>query len=107
MELSKQEMELFLHLPGPDQKISFTKRFSIVLRGSKLIFKTGNGITQTGNGIIFATSRPLIRNFLLQNVFHLFQWVQYLILKQEMELSKQEMELSKQEMELFLPLPGL
>ena len=65
-----------------------------------MIFKTGNGITQTGNGIIFATSRPLIRNFLLQNVFHLFQWVQYLILKQEMELSKQEME-------LFPPLAGL
>ena len=30
---------------------------------SKLVFKTGNWIIQTGNGIISPTSRPLIKNF--------------------------------------------
>ena len=48
MELSKQEMELFLHL----QKTSFTKCFSFHPRGSKLICKTENRIIQTGNRII-------------------------------------------------------
>ena len=115
MELSKQEMELFLPLPGlwsknffykmslifskglkidfqnrkwncpnrkwnhfshfqaSDQKTSFTKCVLFVPRGSKLIFKTGNGIVQTGNGIISPTSRPPIKKLLLLNVFYLFQ----------------------------------
>ena len=117
MELSKQEVELFLlikklilqnvfHLfqgfqnkflnrkwnyPNRkgnyfsyfqvfDQKTSFAKCLSFVPSGSKLIFKTengiiqtGNGIIQTGNGIISPTSRPLIKKLLLQNVSHLFQ----------------------------------
>ena len=67
---------------------------------SKLIFKTGNGIIQTRNGIITPTSRPLIKKLLLQNVSHLIKGVQN-------QFSKQEMELSKQEIELFLPLPGI
>ena len=65
-----------------------------------LIFKAGNGIIQIGNGIIYRTSRPLIKKLILQNVSYLFQGIQNWF-------SKQEMELSKQEMELFLPLPGL
>ena len=61
-----------------------------ILRGSKLIFKTGNGIIktrngiiqkgngiiQTGNGIISPTFRPLIKKLLLHNVSHLTQGVQ-------------------------------
>ena len=142
MELSKQEMDLFLPLPGlgsknifykmflncskgfkinfqnrkwnypnrkwnyfthfqaSDQKTSFTKDFSFDLRSSKLIFKTGNGIIQTGNWIISPTSRPLIKKLLLQNVSHLFQGFQNWFPKQEMELSKQEIE-------LFIPLSVL
>ena len=69
-------------------------------RGSKLFFKTGNGIIQQGNRIISPTFRPLIKNPLSQNVFHLIKGVQN-------KFSKQEMELSKQEIELLLPLPGL
>ena len=88
------------HFQASDQKISFTKCFSYDPRGSKSIFKTGNGIIQTGNGILSPISRPLIKKLLLQHIFYLFQsfknW-----------FSKQEMELSKQEMELFLPHPGL
>ena len=82
------------------KKTSFTKHLSFDPRGSKLIFKTGNGIIQTGNGIISPTSWPLIKKLILQNVSYLFQGVQN-------QFPKQEMELSKQEMELFLPLPGL
>ena len=118
MELSKQEMELFLPLPGfwsknlfykrffiwskefkinfqnrkwnypnmkwnyfthfqvSDKKTCFTKCFLIDPRSSKLIFKTGNGIIQTENGIISPTFRPLIKKLLLHNVSHLFQGVQ-------------------------------
>ena len=99
-KLSRQEMELFLPLPGLRSKYFFYKCFSFDPRGSKIIFKTGNGIIQTGNGIISPTSRPLIKKLRLQNVSHLIQGVQN-------KFSKQEMELSKQEIELFLPLPGL
>ena len=65
-----------------------------------MIFKTGNGIIQTGNGLISPTSRPLIKKLLLQKNSHLFEGVQN-------KFSKREMELSKQEMELFHPLQGL
>ena len=34
-----------------DQKTPFTKSSTFEPRGSKLIFQTGNGIIQTGNGI--------------------------------------------------------
>ena len=88
------------HFKVSDQKTYFTKCFSFDPRGSKLIFKTGNGIIQTGNGIISLISKPLIKKLLLQNVSHLFQGIQNWF-------SKQEMEISKQEMEFFLPLPGL
>ena len=42
----------FTHFQTSDKKISFTKCSSFIPRGLKLIFKTGNGIIQTGNGII-------------------------------------------------------
>ena len=62
--------------------------------------KTGNGIIQTGNGIIYPIFNPLIKKLLLQNVSQLYKGVSNWI-------SKQEIELSKQEMELFIPFPGL
>ena len=49
MELSKQEMDYFFHLQASDEKTSFTKCYPFVLRCSKSIFRTGNGIIQTGN----------------------------------------------------------
>ena len=90
----------FSNFQASDQKTYFTKCFSFDPRGSKSILKSGNGIIQTGNRIIFPPSRPLIKKLILQYVFHLIRGVQHWF-------SKQEMELSKQEMELFLPLPGL
>ena len=60
-------MELFLLLPGPRSKNSFTRCYSFILRGSKLIFETENRIIQiiqTGNGIISPTSWPLIKKLL-------------------------------------------
>ena len=66
----------FSHFQTSNKKTSFTKYLSFDPRGSKLIFKTGNGIIQTGNGIISPTSRPLMKKLLLQNVSHLIQGVQ-------------------------------
>ena len=122
MELSKQEMELFLSLPvlwsknffykmiliwskrfninfqkrkwnypnrkwnyfsqcqASEPKTSFTKCFLFVPRVSKLIFKTGNGIIQTGKRLISPTSGPLIRKLLLQNVSHLIQRVKLIFI---------------------------
>ena len=97
---SNRKWNFFSHFQTSAEKTSFTKCFSFDPRGPKLIFETGNGIIQTGNGIISPTSRPLIKELLLQNIFHLFQGAQNWF-------SKQEMELFKQEMEIFLPLPGL
>ena len=57
----------FSHFQASDQKSSFTKCFSFDPMGSKIVFKTGNGIIQTVNGIICPTFRPLIKKFLLQN----------------------------------------
>ena len=51
----------FSYFQASDKKIPFTKCFTFDPRGSKLFFKTGNGIIQTGNGIISPTSRPLIK----------------------------------------------
>jgi len=66
------------HFQASDQKTSFTICFSFDPRGSKLIFKTGNRIIQTGHGIIYPASRPrpLIKKVLLQNVSNLIQGVQ-------------------------------
>ena len=75
MKLSKQEMELFLPLLGSGQKTSYTTSSSYLPRRLKLIYKTGNGIIQTGNRIISPTSRPLIEIPLLPNVSHLVQGV--------------------------------
>ena len=53
----------FTHLQASHQKTSFTQCSSFIPRSTKLIFKTGNRIIQTGNGIISPTYRPLIKNF--------------------------------------------
>ena len=66
----------FSHFQASDQKTSFPQRFSFDPRGSKLIFKTGNGIIQSGIGIISPPSRPLIKKLILQNVSHLSQRIQ-------------------------------
>ena len=62
------------HFQADDQKTTFTKCFSFTPRS--LIFETGNRIIQTGNGIIYPISRPLIKKLLLQSVSNLFQGVQ-------------------------------
>ena len=53
----------FSHFQASNQKTSFTKYFSFDPMGSKLIFKTGNGI-------ISPSSRPSIKKLLLHNVYH-------------------------------------
>ena len=58
----------------------------------KLFLKTGNGIIETGNGIILPTYRLLIKKILLQKFFYSTQRVQTKFWKQEIELLKQEME---------------
>ena len=58
----------FSHFHASDQKTYFVRCFSFDPRGSKLIFKTENGIIQTGNGIISPPSRPLIKKLILQIV---------------------------------------
>ena len=58
------------------KKKFFTKCCSFVPRGSKLISTTGNGMIQTGNGIISPISGPLMKKLLLQNVSHLIKGVQ-------------------------------
>ena len=58
-----------------DWKTSLTNCFSFTPRSSKLIFKTRNGIIQTGNRIISPTSGPLIKKLLLQDVSHFSQGV--------------------------------
>ena len=60
-EIEFQNMNYLSHFQASDQKISFTKCFSFSPRSSKLIFITGNGIIQTGNGIIYPISRPLMK----------------------------------------------
>jgi len=53
----------FSNFQASDRKTSFSTSFSNDPKGSKSIFKIGNGIIQTGNGIISPTSWPLIKNF--------------------------------------------
>ena len=65
LELFKQEMELLLPLPGLWSKNLFYTILSMLTKESKLVFKTENGIIQTGNGIISSTSGPVIKKLLL------------------------------------------
>ena len=90
----------FSTFQASDQKTPFTKCFTLDSRSSTLIFKTGYGIIQAGNGIISLTSRHLIEKLLFQHHSHMIQRVPN-------QFSKQEMELSKQEIELFFQPPGL
>ena len=66
------------------QKTSFTTSYSYIPRHSKLSFKTGIGIIQTGKAIIFPTFRPLIE-FFFQCVSHFYLEVQHWFSKQEVE----------------------
>ena len=52
MELTKQEMELFLLFLTSEQKTHSPKYFAFLPWIPKPVFETGNGIIQTGNGII-------------------------------------------------------
>ena len=97
MEIFKQEMELFLTLPGLWSNNFFYNIISILTKEFEIYFQNRKC---TGNRIISPTFRPLIKKLLLHNVSHLVQGLQNWF-------SKQEMELSKQEMELFIPFPGL
>ena len=49
---SNRKWNYFSHFQTSAEKTSFTKCFSFDPRGPKLIFETGNGIIQTGNGFI-------------------------------------------------------
>ena len=94
MELSKQETDLFFHFQASDQKSSFTKCFSFIPRGSRLIFQTGNGIIQTRNGIIHPTSWLLMKKNSFTKFYSIDLSGPTLIFKTGyMELSKQEMEI--------------
>ena len=44
-----RKLNYFSHFQVSDQRTSFIKRFSFGPKFSKSIFKTGNGIIQTGN----------------------------------------------------------
>ena len=66
LNYSNREWNSFSYFQVSDQKTSFTKFYSFSPRSSKLIFKTGNGIIQTGNEIISLASTPLINKLLLQ-----------------------------------------
>ena len=52
----------FSNFEASDQKTPFTKCFTFDPKGSKLIFKTGNGIIQTGNGFIYVMLINIKRN---------------------------------------------
>ena len=58
-----------------------------------MVFKTGNGIIQTGNGIISPISWPLIKKLILQKVSNFYNGVQNWCWKEEMDWCKQDMEL--------------
>ena len=64
------------HFQASNQKTSFTKCFSFIPRSLKLIFKTGNRIIQTGNGIIYPIFRPLIKKLPLHSVSHFYRGLQ-------------------------------
>ena len=114
----------FSTFQASDQKSSFSTSFSYDPSGSKLIFKTENGIIQTGKGIISPTSWPLIKNFFYWmflmrskgfmiyfqnrkwNYFSYFQASNQKPLLQNFPHLTQRVQIQflKQEMELFLQL---
>ena len=64
IELIKQEMELFLLLPGFQSKNFFKNIYSTSYKDSNTGFETGNRINKTGNGIISPTSSIPIKKLL-------------------------------------------
>ena len=77
MELSKQEIELFLLLPELQTKSFFYKMCPN--SSLKLVFKTGNGIIKTGKRIVFPTSWIPIKNHLLQNEVFINDFIPHLL----------------------------
>ena len=90
----------FSNFQASDQKTPFTKCFTFDTRGSKSIFKTGNGLIQTGNGIISLTFKPLIKK-LLYKMFHI--WSKGL----NINFQNRKWNCPNRVMELFLLLPCL
>jgi hypothetical protein len=64
MELSKQEMEIFLPFLDIGSKNFFKKSIPIWARIPKCFTETGNGIIYTGNGIISPLSSHRIKKLL-------------------------------------------
>ena len=75
MDLSNRKWNCFSYFLTTDQTTSFTKCFWILSTRLKLDLKIGNGIIQTGNGII-SISWPQIKKTLLQKFSNFYQWVQ-------------------------------
>ena len=135
MELSKQQMELFLPLAGLISKNFFYKMFLICSKRFKINFQNRKwnypnrkwnyfshfqasdqktsflrcfSFDPRGLKLIFKTGNGIISPTsrpLIKKL--LLQNVSHLFQVVQNWFSKQEMELSKQEMELFRPLPGL
>ena len=131
MELSRQEIDLFLPLPGLWSKNFFYKMFLIWSKGSKIDFQNRKwnypnrkwnyfshfqasdektsftkcfSFDPTGPKLIFKTGNGIISpTSRLSMKKLLLQHIFYLFQSFQKWFSKQETELSKQEMELFLP----
>ena len=69
---------------------SLTRCFSFSPRSPKLIFKTGNRIIQTGNGIISLTSWPLIKRLLPQDFFSFLPRISKLIFNRKQNYSNRK-----------------
>ena len=91
MCLLVQAVSLLHFYQASDRKTFLTTYFLYLPKSLELIFKTGYGIIQTGNGIISPTSWPLIKKLLLQHPLHI-TGVRNWFSKQEMELTKQELD---------------
>ena len=69
-----RKMNYLSHFRASDQKTFFTRCFTFSPSSLRLIFKTENGIIQTGNGIISPTSKLLIKTrYFTKCVSHLIQ----------------------------------
>ena len=100
MELSKQEIELFLLLPDLWWKNLFYKMFLIFTNEFKINFLNRKWNYPNRKLNYFSYFQTSNQKLLFPNVSHLIKRVQN-------QFSKQEMDLFKQEMGLFLPLAGL
>ena len=69
-------LHCFSYFLTSDQKTSFTKCFQLLPRSPKLVFKTGNGIFQTGNGFTSLTSWAPIKKILYKMLQLHFDFIQ-------------------------------